>query len=175
MDGDLEAKLQLLVDEAEIARVLKLYCRGVDRADIALLERIFLPDATIDYGMFAGKVRDTLFPALRGAHLPDEPLKLTRHTVEMEIIDIRGDQAFSESFYISYHARKDGFDEFNGGRYLDRLTKSLGAWRIAHRNVVFDWSRVLPGVEKWWDRLDASKLTFGRRDKDDPVYRHLAV
>ena len=53
-----------------------------------------------------------------------------------------------------------------GGRYLDRFERREGAWRIHHRAVVIDWSRVAT-IEAGFD---AQGYLEGARKPLDPSY-----
>ncbi len=55
-----------------------------------------------------------------------------------------------------------------GLRYVDRLERRDGEWRIADRRCVFDWSR-RDTITGEWD-LPGEALR-GARDRNDPVYR----
>jgi hypothetical protein len=55
-----------------------------------------------------------------------------------------------------------------GGRYVDRLRRDVGSWRIANRTSVVDWSRNL-GVPARRDSSAAKQFTSGRRDGADPA------
>ena len=52
-----------------------------------------------------------------------------------------------------------------GLRYVDRLERRDGEWRIADRVCAFDWSRIDPIVGEWEFPPEAVR---GRRDRDDP-------
>jgi hypothetical protein len=52
-----------------------------------------------------------------------------------------------------------------GGRFVDRLVRDGGRWRIKHRIAVQDWSGSYP-VESDW--IAAAKLTAGQRSNADP-------
>ncbi len=61
------------------------------------------------------------------------------------MIRIEGDQAYVQSYYRAYERLpgKDGSprDLTMYGRYLDRMEKRDGEWRIAERKVQMDWWR----------------------------------
>ena len=83
-------------------------------------------------------------------------------------MEIDGDVAHTESYLFAYHRVKgdpqktrevfgpsylerSGFDASKaqndflfGGRYVDRLEKRGGEWRISRRDYVLDWSHPLP-------------------------------
>ena len=65
------------------------------------------------------------------------------------------------------------FDEFVAGRYLDRMRKKDGEWRIQHRIVAFEWFRHLPDSSEFDDSPFGSAQR-GARLPDDPMYRLFA-
>jgi hypothetical protein len=58
-----------------------------------------------------------------------------------------------------------------GARYLDRLERRDGEWRISFRTEVIDWGRWLPVPERWFEQNN--EMPKGRRDRDDLSYRYL--
>ena len=51
-------RIERLMDERDIRRVLLDYCRGIDRCDTALVESVYHEDATDDHGSYLGPGRD---------------------------------------------------------------------------------------------------------------------
>jgi hypothetical protein len=166
-DENNNQRLQELLDKQEIHEVLMRYCRGIDRCDEELLRSVYHPDATDNHGLFGGKAADFIPWALSGL----ERDQSTNHFIANELIEIRGDVAYSESYLIAVHRRRqdDGniVDLTFGGRYVDRLERRAGAWKIADRKVVLDWSRIDP-VEK---AFSLEKFLAGKRSREDEVYR----
>lgn len=85
-----------------------------------------------------------------------------------------------ESYHIALVIRNvDGVETQSriGGRYLDRMERRDGRWAIAHRDVVFDWSRVDDAGLPYWEQvgLDETKLLRGDFGPNDPLYSHLDV
>lgn len=149
----------------EIRQVLYRYCRGVDRGDRAMLKDVYHPDATDDHGAWQGHGRDFadyIVDSLDGAQ------GASQHHITNVLIELEGEQAAVESYFIAFHPYGDEGDSerlaFVGGRYLDRFERRDGRWRIARRRVVLDWSReALPG-DAW-----AAQTHFAsgaRRDQD---------
>ena len=62
-------------------------------------------------------------------------------------------------------------DFFFGGRYVDRLEKRDGVWRIALRTVVMDWNRNEPSRAIWNEGIFQALSVHGTRDRTDAVYR----
>jgi hypothetical protein len=62
-------------------------------------------------------------------------------------------------------------DFLYGGRYVDRLEKRDGTWRIALRTVVMDWNRNEPSRAIWREGIFQALSLHGARDRTDAVYR----
>lgn len=170
MDGALRA----LIDRAEISELLARYCRAVDRLDEALLRSCFHSDSQHDHGYtgpsetFVGFALDVL----RGC-------VATHHQLGNISMVVRGDQADAETYFTAYHRVSDappeafadapGMDLTIGGRYIDRLERRAGEWRIINRVGVHDWRRYEAPADRGFFNLPADQR--GRRDLDDPGYR----
>jgi hypothetical protein len=76
--------------------------------------------------------------------LANTAVKWTMHTICNELVQVDGDEATSESYVLTYHRMDHEGREVDwtlGARYLDRLERREGEWRISRRTVVHDWSR----------------------------------
>jgi hypothetical protein len=133
------------VDEAlarmEIQAVLWRYARGADRFDYDAMASAYHPDAMDEHGSFSGLGRDF---ARRHTERPvgeDEvdQMHITNIVVEMD----GSDDARVESYFLSFHSHQDDRPKFAiaAGRYLDHFQRRTGAWKIAARRVVMDWTR----------------------------------
>ena len=75
------------------------------------------------------------------------------------------------SYFFGIHRRqeKDGgtVDLVFSGRYADRFERRAGAWKIAHRQVVFDRSR----IDKIEKSFSIEEYVCGKRSREDPVYK----
>jgi hypothetical protein len=174
----MSADLNALLDERAITRPLVDYCRACDRFDIPLLRSVYHPDATVEHGMFDGSATDFCDFVEKVAGI-GSPYKVTQHSLTNIAIDLHGDWAHVESYVTAYHCREDDsgrFDEFIGGRYVDRFERRGGVWKIAHRATVYEWSRVEPATQRFWEQSqwqDADQFIRGRRDRTDPVYANV--
>ncbi len=70
------------------------------------------------------------------------------------IIEIDGDAAFAETYCLAFYRQseegKEGEKEmFLRVRYLDRVEKRNGEWRIAHRRVVYSPSQIVKVTEEF--------------------------
>jgi hypothetical protein len=158
-----------LADRLAIQDVLCRYARGIDRCDEAVLRAVWWPGATADYGNGAGDAGDwsgAVVTAL-GA------MRRTQHFLGNMLIEIDGDGATAETYCRAYHEidGTGGPEEMEvGGRYLDRLEKRDGEWRIAQRRYVLDWNRNTPSTAAWDGPLYGGLQRRGARAPDDPSY-----
>ncbi|HEY2105649.1 MAG TPA: nuclear transport factor 2 family protein [Candidatus Binataceae bacterium] len=164
-DAKTEADLRVMLDKQQIHEVMMRYCRAVDRMDEDLLRSVYHPDATDDHGLFNGKASDFVPWCMKQLR---EAYTATQHVVANELIEVRGDQAYCEFYFVAHHRYERKGEPRHmtaGGRYVDRFERRFGEWRIAERTVVVDWQRV--------DRVhepDASMLTLGKRSREDLAY-----
>jgi hypothetical protein len=151
----------------EIRQVLYRYCRGVDRGDEGLLRSVYHPGATDDHGAWKGTGADFAAYIVQSM---DRQSPNSQHHITNVLVELKGYYANVESYFLAMHPYPAGGDSgektaFVGGRYLDRFELRDGAWRIADRRVILDWTRSeLPG-EAW-----QAEIAFARpgRREDDP-------
>lgn len=137
------AALRRLLDHQAIVDCITRYARGVDRADDALVRSAYHPDAVEDHGAYIGGL-DGLVSFLAAAHAPFPGYQ---RYVTNSSVDIAADRlsAHAESYYLCM-LRKEGSGLLaNGGRYIDRLSRRSGEWRIARRVVVMEWEGKVEG------------------------------
>lgn len=157
-----------LSDREEIRDVLFRYTRGIDRLDLALVRSCYHPDAHDDHGAYRGDLEG--FLAWVGDVL--SYFESTMHFIGNQLIELDGDVAHTESYCVPYHRRgahdgEEPYDLVTALRYVDRLERRDGDWKIADRVCVFDWSRRDPIVGEW--AMDGA--VRGQRGAGDPVWR----
>ena len=148
-------RIQALVDKQEIGDLMVTYARGIDRSEENLVRSVFHPDASVDFGpgIFQGSVSEFIAWALDvRSHM-----KATQHMVTNVRVDLRGDTALCETYFMNWHRldKSTGKEDFFvGGRYLDKLERrpggASGVWKIAHRKQVKDWTRTTPVAELFY-------------------------
>ncbi|MDX6292544.1 MAG: hypothetical protein QOH50_1619 [Kribbellaceae bacterium] len=169
-----ESELADLLAKQEITEVLYRRARAGDRRDHALALSCYHEGATEEHEGFTGPAAD--FVLEHSAYAPGKtpPTSSLVHLIANVLIELDGDEAAVESYHLCFmtgHVTGTETDTTIAGRYLDRFARRNGRWAITHRQVVFDWSRTEPGVERFWDRYpDQSKIAFGRLGPDDPLY-----
>ena len=151
-----------------------MYCRAIDRCDKELLRTVYWPDAVDQHGIFNGNALEFvefIVPLLSG-------MKSTTHQISNILIDLRGDHAAVETYVCAYHAVPDGAgnhsDLIVGGRYLDRMERRHGEWRIAQRTFVLDWNQNQPSTAQWEGGMFAQLNVRGAHDRLDPSYPFFA-
>jgi hypothetical protein len=168
-----EQALQALLDKHAIYEVLARYARAIDRRDESLLRSVFHPDA-IDHHV-GRNAPATQFCTWAMQVL--QKLGPTAHYMGFPLVELNGDVAYSECYALAFHRVGEGadaFDDFLGARLLDRFEKRDGEWRIAHRRVVYDWSRDVAVAETWGRGVFGAAIAReARSGPDDPVYAFL--
>jgi hypothetical protein len=140
-----DPKLRELWNKQEIAEVLGArYARALDWLDEEALKDCFHPDGHVDYGFFVGNAHDWCI-----AVMPIEKESLHRfHYVFNILIRIEGDTAEAESNSLAGGRRSDGAGGFTqsffGSRYLDRLERRGGVWKIAERRALLEFAQEMP-------------------------------
>ena len=173
MAADLDPRVALLLDKMACTELVHRLARGIDRCDADLVRAVFHPDATDDHGMYKGSAADFVpwvMDVLAG-------MRRTQHMIGNVLIEVDGDKAQGEAYFIAHHhiPSGEGGDNFMvaAGRYLDRFERRDGEWRMSHRHAVYDWSTVAPSTDMW-DRTAMPGYAFGERGHADPSYNHFA-
>jgi hypothetical protein len=159
-----EAVLALL-DKQAIHEVLMRYCRGVDRRDAELILSAFHRDAVDVHGGHNTSPAELAARVTGGAGGTG-----MMHFVGNEYVELDGDLAYSETYFISFSTgqRPSGetFTRTRAGRYLDRFERRAGEWRIAYRCLVDEWNRVDDVTQ-----TSPNLIPSGIQSRDDLVYR----
>lgn len=161
----------------DITSALLRYTRGIDRLDGDLVLSAFHPGAMcVDYGADPMSIEDFVtyaIPRLGDAY------SATQHRVSNVAIEFdEGHRtAICEAYVLAFHTQpgtgkgaKPNLHTFNG-RYIDRFERrsadaSGNQWKIAHRTLRVDWSRI-----ETIDETMGGAWTESARDRSDVVYR----
>lgn len=159
--------LARLVVKREILDLLAARALGADRFDVALMRACHPLDATDNHGTAQGLMHDFI-DSLEERARTGPPCRIKQHVVANALFEARAD---GDMFVESYHVAHEVFaeprgvtDYWIGGRYLDLFRCIDGRWLIQHRDVVYDWSRVMPAAVPGLSGLR------GTRDAADPLY-----
>jgi len=136
------ARLAALLDRQDILDCLVRFSRGMDRFDRELFLSAFHHDACIAAGDFVGGP-EALYDWASNLH--ERGQAATQHDLLNHSCEIDGATAHCETYYLFVGRNRDGSNWLAGGRYVDRLEKRQGEWKIALRCNAIEWSGVLPG------------------------------
>ena len=164
----LEAQMRELLDRQAILECLKRNSRGNDRFDVDLVTSSYHADGVHElgekqisgreYGEHANHAHAALFDS-------------TMHNVAMHTCEIDGDVAHAESYNTGVFLDKGGeTGRILAGRYIDRLEKRDGEWRIVLRRatveVAIEGKATLPNGAL----LPGSRYLKGSRHCGDPAF-----
>jgi len=144
--SELERALREWQAEREITRVILDYAHGLDQRNYARVRACFHADAHIDYGSFGGGP-DALIDWLESLQ-PKIDRSSHQFGPPQIALDLEGGSAEVETYCLVVQVlprEPDGVarQTLAGLRYLDRFELRAGAWRIAERRNVADWSQSL--------------------------------
>ena len=169
MDAERLARLERLAERQDILDCLGRFSRGMDRFDRELFLSAFHPDATIAAGLFVGGPAACYDWA---SSLHDQGQVATHHNLLNCTIDIEGSTAHTETYYLFVGRNRDATNWIAGGRYIDRLERRGGAWRIALRTNAIEWAGMVPTMPlPFADVPDIHVNGAPARSKDDPSYQ----
>ncbi|MCB2073677.1 MAG: nuclear transport factor 2 family protein [Novosphingobium sp.] len=165
---ELDPRLQEMLDHHEIRKVLAEYCHACDRADGAMMAGCYTGDDSFDDH---GTVKASGPEYVRV--MMDRIVERTEamaHILGQSLIDVDGDKACAETFFIGFFRLPGGEKEppvMNQlvGRFVDRLERIGGQWKIRHRTCVRDTSTTAPITR---DDYAGFGFVEGTRDSKDP-------
>lgn len=162
-DEDLAIELKKLVERQKIVDCIHRYTRGVDRLDDELVRSAFTNDGRTGIrgvDEFIDHVHDSL-----------QRREASLHYVTNYVIEIEDDLAHAESYFIAVR-QLIGTDTLiiSGGRYVDRLERTNGEWRISLRRHISEWKANTDGSDMQdylkeggnLRRLDRTDLSYMR-------------
>lgn len=168
------ARLEALADREDIRECLLRFSRGMDRFDRETYLSAYWPDAQVAAGLFVGSAQGCWDWAVP---MHGEWQILTHHSLLNTTIDIDGDLAHTETYYIyvgrnrPIAGREAETLSLAGGRYLDRFERRGGIWKIALRTNVIEWAGdVPPQALPFADVPDIAGNGVSARDQSDPSY-----
>jgi len=174
---------QRLADRAMIQELIYRWCRSIDRLDYQGIRDVFHPDAIDNHGAYIGSI-DGLIEWIKERH---KPITFSSHFIGNMIIEFASDDvALVESYvrtiqHYPAHAKEqlsqltggtqgpDGkaMDMFTSSRYLDRVERRDGKWKIAHRLVIQDWKQLTEVISP--ALVPKPGWTIGKRDGNDAM------
>jgi len=151
-------------DRMMIQDLMYRWCRAVDRLDRQGMLDVFHPDAFDSHGPYIGPAAG-LVDWIMKRH---EVIPFSSHFIGNLLIEfVTDDQVLVESYVRTIqqypaHAKSQlaqltggasgsnnaAVDMFTSSRYLDRVERRNGEWRIADRTLVQDWKQLVEVKEQ---------------------------
>lgn len=126
----------LAADRDAIRDLLARYTYNGDRGRVTELAACFADEGVLEYPGDRAQGPEAIAAALgNGSGTRNPALTFVRHHITNPLIEVNGDAATARS-YFAVHC-DIGLD--HSGTYSDRLVRTAGGWRIAHRLVRVDW------------------------------------
>lgn len=169
---DVARTLTELQSREQIRGVIEQSIRGLDRIDRAMILGAYVDGAVEEHAHFTGTVEKfaEFVCGERAARFAS-----STHLTGMPSVELHGEIAFAATSCVVHRVTApdpadDGpkRDFVSGVRFLDRLERRNGRWRIVHRTCVGDWAYTVP-VESGMLPEGDSRLN-GRRDQADVWY-----
>lgn len=172
-----------IADRLQIQDVVYRWCRAVDRLDAQGMLDVFWPGAIDSHGPYIGPV-EGLVEWILQRH---KPIGISSHFIGNLLIEfVEEDVALVESYVRTIqqypaHAKQQlaqltggeaggadaAMDMFTSSRYIDRMERRHGEWRIARRDLAQDWKQL---VEVRHQALRPHEgWIIGRRDGEDAI------
>ena len=168
MASDRDRRLDELLDREAIRDALTRFSRGMDRFDRETYLSAFHDDAEMAAGPFVGSARDCWDWAVP---MHEEGQLLTHHGLLNVTIDLDGDTAHTETYYMFVARNRDESVVLAGGRYVDRFEKRDGEWKIALRTNIIEWATMPPAIPPpFSDVADIALNGVSSRSTEDPSY-----
>ncbi|MBU6267616.1 MAG: nuclear transport factor 2 family protein [Sphingomonadales bacterium] len=159
-------ELQRVSDRQEILACIQRESRARDRQDIAAIEACWWPDGVDEHGPVITKVPDYAKRANLGHSMN---FNMTSHNITNHICELDGDTAHCESYVIGGLYWLDGKSTTIAfGRYLDRMEKRDGEWRMLVRKCTIEMSADTDGT--WVHSKNVKGFLKARWDGKDPCY-----
>jgi hypothetical protein len=164
--------VQYLRDRQEILDCINRYSRALDRHDTEMMTTgVYHPDGLDEHGAARFNNPQAFMDWINEGH--DRHFTAHHHHITVHNCDLDGDTAHTESYVIlmlspTFEPQKKNW--ILSGRYIDRLEKRDGKWKIALRTSVIEWAMEAD------DRLlrDPTFVSFGFKagthDRSDPSY-----
>ncbi|CAG2127130.1 nuclear transport factor 2 family protein [Cupriavidus plantarum] len=172
-----------IVSRMQIQDLMFRWCRAVDRLDRQGMLDIFWPGAIDSHGPYIGPAEGLVEWIL----VRHRPIATSSHFIGNMLIEFASDNVALVETYVrtiqQYPAEAKQqlaqltggaagdmdlpMDMFTSSRYLDRMERREGTWRIAHRDLIQDWKQIVD--VKYRALVPGDGWIIGRRDGEDQV------
>ena len=132
--------LQHVLDRMAIKDVLCRYAKGIDERRFDLVADCYAPDVSFRAPGATLEGREAVVESAKRVSV----YKATFHLMANQLVTIDGDTANAETYCLAHHYYDiDGVEQeyILGVRYVDKLARQDGTWRITDRTMHFPISR----------------------------------
>ena len=136
--------LKEISDRMEIQNLMVDYCYAIDTKSWDALDKIFTPDAIIDYTEMA-PFRGNLAEVKRFLDASMSMISASQHIISTSQIKIEGDRAYGKTVCTNPMVLKaDGHLFTVGLWYRDEFVRTAEGWRISSRYEENCWRQNVP-------------------------------
>ena len=168
--AELERKIRYLTDRQEILDCIARNARGCDRHDAELLSSAYHSDGIDEHGLANIREGQRYHEWANEVHARGSLQNM--HHITTHSCEIDGDVAHADSYVIGLFLNPDGMTaRLLAGRYVDRLERRDGAWRIALRRCTVEV--IIKGDASIIQSPYVLEMGFlkGLRDRSDVSYQ----
>ena len=169
----MDPRLQALIDRQEILDVINQYAHGCDRGDEARMADIYHVESRDNHGPYDGDGRAFAKQVCSST----ETRQTMSHLMGQSQVHVDGDSAGAETYFnATIQRREEGvrYVDMMGGRYIDKLERRDGKWRVLDRLCTCEWSFTLR-VEHDSEWHHDGVFYQGTTDKSDRSYEVLGL
>jgi len=162
----LRATVQGLKDRQDILDCIQRESRARDRQDSQQIASCWWEDGVDEHGAFIHRMPDYPERANQGHRMN---FRMTSHNITNHLCEIKGDIAHCESYVVGGLSWLDGKKtSIAFGRYLDRLERRKGEWRLAVRRCTIEMTA---DADASWINSEAIKgFLKPQWSREDPSY-----
>lgn len=165
--AELRRELNFVKDRVAILDCVNRHSRGHDRHDADLMSSAYFPDGIDEHGPIVNT--GASYPGWAN-DVHESLASLHTHNITTHNCEIAGDTAHAESYVIVCLLAPDQKTAtFASGRYVDRLERRDGEWKIALRRTITDV--VITGDASWLQSGALKGYPKGVWDERDPSYQ----
>ncbi len=131
------SSVEYLLDRLAIQDTLVRFSTAVDSKQLDLLDRVFTPDATLDYAPIWGPGNFDEF--MQWAKSTLDKFAACQHLLSNFVVEIDGDTASTRTELHNpiFVGEGESRQLINAhGHYLDQLVRTADGWRISHRKMI---------------------------------------
>ena len=159
-------ELRIVKDRQDILSCIQRESRARDRQDVDQINGCWWPEGVDEHGSV---ITDAAAYAARANLGHSSNFLMTSHNITNQVCDIDGDTAHCESYVIGGLFWLDGKSTTIAfGRYLDRLERRQGEWRMLVRKCTIEMSANTDG--SWVHSPAVRGFLKARWDGQDPSY-----